>query len=187
MLGLIQKLADCDERFFGGWVLACVEIAVDGAADEYINASVSEKGRKAVIEVQGRSGGVGCQRLRTLLLLPRHSLAAKAAGASIPPAEDNSDGLKADIRHVFTQAEIDDYTALSGDDNIIHKAGAVRAVVPGLCMAYFLQRELNLKQLHWVVSFLSPVFAGEEVCFYRESSCIKAYACGRLVFKIEVQ
>lgn len=187
MLGLIRGLADCDERFFCGWVLARAEIAVDGAADDYINAAVAQKPRKVVMEVQGRRGGEVCQRLRTLLVLPRQSLAAKAAGTSFSPAEENSGGLKADIRHVFTQAEIDEYTALSGDDNIIHKAGAVRAVVPGLCMAYFLQRELNLKQLHWIVSFLSPVFAGDEVCFYRESGCIKAYACGRLVFKIEVQ
>lgn len=185
MLGLIRGLAECDERFFTGWVLARAEIAVDGAADDYINTVVAEKPRKVVMEVQGRRGGVVCQRLRSLLVLPRQSLAARAVKSSIPSIGKGD--LKAYMRHTFTQAEIDDYTALSGDDNIIHKASAGRAIVPGLCMAYFLQQKLKLKELHWTVSFLSPVFADDDVYFYKKDSCIEAYADGILVFKIEVQ
>lgn len=185
LLGLIRGLADCDERFFTGWVLARAEIAVDDTADDYINTIVAEKPRKVVMEVQGRRGGSVCQSLHALLVLPKKKLAAQTAEASIQPA--GLDVFKAGMRHVFTQPEIDDYAVLSGDDNIIHKAGASRAIVPGLCMVYFLQRELNLKRLHWTVSFLSPVFAGDEVSFSRKDGCIEAYAGGRLVFKIEVQ
>ncbi len=187
MLGLIRGLADCDERFFAGWVLARAEIAMDGAADEYINTVVVQKPRKVVMEVQGRHGKIICQRLRTLLLLPRDNLAEgnkkrildSTLGKVMPPS---------DFHHKFTQEEIDDYTALSGDDNIIHKAGiAGRVIVPGLCMVYFLQRKLKLKELHWTVSFLSPVFAGDDVYFYKKDNYIHAYADSKSVFKIEVQ
>ena len=185
MLGLIRGLADCDERFFAGWVLARAQIAVGSRADEYINTVVLQKPRKVVMEVQGRRGGIVCQRLRTLLLLPRESL---TAGHKRQILDSTMSKMSpSDFHHKFTQAEIDDYTALSGDDNIIHKASAGRVIVPGLCMVYFLQRKLKLKELHWTVSFLSPVFADDDVYFYKEDNCILAYADNKSVFKIEVQ
>ena len=182
MLGLIRGLADCDEKFFGGWILARAQIDIDGRADTYVNKIVQQRRHRAVMQVQGAKDGIVCQSMQVLLLLPDKDLMQHRADEHT--AVQNSDIL---LTHRFTQQEIDAYVRQSGDENIIHKRrDNERVIVPGLCMAYFLQRQLKLTLLHWRISFLAPVFADDEVAFILADEIIKAYVQNKLVLKIEV-
>ena len=86
-------------------------------------------------------------------------------------------------RHVFTAQEIADYVAYTGDENIIHKGE--HPIVPGLCMAAWLERELQLTELDWKLSFLSPVYAGDELRVYDDGEKLAAYVGAANVFVIK--
>ena len=157
MLELAHKLADSDAKFFGGWVLAGVEAHIHGEAVKLENNVLLAK------------------ELRVFLVLPKRTLGTKPADA-IAAGECVA-------RHVFTAQEIADYVAYTGDENIIHKGE--HPIVPGLCMAAWLERELQLTELDWKLSFLSPVYAGDELRVYDDGEKLAAYVGAANVFVIK--
>lgn len=177
MLELAHKLADSDAEFFGGWVLAGAEAHIHGRADTLTNKELLHKERKCIIQVLGetRSGGAA-KELRVFLLLPKKQLGSKE------PLQEQPHGELA-AEHCFTVEEIGAYVAFTGDENIIHQGN--HPVVPGLCMAAWLQRALQLQELDWRISFLSPVYAGDELKVYRIENELRAYVGASKVFVIK--
>ena len=113
--------------------------------------------------------------------LENNVLLAKERKAMIQVLGTAADGSVA--RHVFTAQEIADYVAYTGDENIIHKGE--HPIVPGLCMAAWLERELQLTELDWKLSFLSPVYAGDELRVYDDGEKLAAYVGAANVFVIK--
>lgn len=177
MLELAHKLADSDAKFFGGWVLAGAEAHIHGLARELQNNVLLAKERKAMIQVLGTAAdGTTAKELRVFLVLPKQRLGAKAVASAEPQGE-----LVA--VHSFTPEEIAQYVAYTGDENIIHKGE--HPVVPGLCMAAWLQKALQLTELDWRISFLSPVYAGDELRVYAEGKVLSGYVDAANVFVIK--
>ena len=177
MLELAHKLTDSDAKFFGGWVLAGVEAHIHGEAVKLENNVLLAKERKAMIQVLGTAAdGSVAKELRVFLVLPKRTLGTKQADATAAAGECVA-------RHVFTAQEIADYVAYTGDENIIHKGE--HPIVPGLCMAAWLERELQLKELDWKLSFLSPVYAGDELRVYDDGEKLAAYVGAANVFVIK--
>ncbi len=177
MLELARKLADSDAKFFGGWVLAGAQAHIHGAACELTNNVLLAKECKSIIQVLGTAAdGSACKELRVFLVLPKNALGTKPAQEAAPTGEVVA-------RHVFTTQEIAEYVAFTGDENIIHKGA--HPVVPGLCMAAWLQKALGLAELDWRISFLAPVYAGDELCVYKDESALNAYVGARNVFVIK--
>ncbi len=176
MLELAHKLADSDEKFFGGWVLAGAEIHIHGRAQQLQNTTLLAKERRSIIQVLGtNAAGEPVKELRVFLVLPKKA-AAEQTAAVLPHGTSAA-------RHIFTLAEIQDYVAYTGDENIIHKGN--HPIVPGLCMAAWLQKELQLDELDWRISFLAPVYAGDELAVYNAGQELHAYAGTALAFIIK--
>lgn len=176
MLELAHKLADSDAKFFGGWVLAGAEAQISGKAQQLANTVLLAKERKSIIRVQGKAAdGSVAKELRVFLVLPQGRRKAQ-------PASDLPQGEPL-LSHTFSMEEIEDYVAFTGDENIIHKGE--NPIVPGLCMAAWLQQALSLKQLTWRISFLAPVYAGDELRIYRSEASLQAYVGAANVFVIK--
>lgn len=177
MLELAHKLADSDAKFFGGWVLAGAEAHIHQPAEAMANQVLLAKERKSIIRVAGTAtDGSLAKELRVFLVLPKHKLGTK-------PLEPEA--IKGDLRtkHTFTTQEIADYVAYTGDENVIHKGE--HPIVPGLCMAAWLQKELALTELDWRIAFVAPVYAGDELCIYRTEGQLAAYVGTINVFVIK--
>lgn len=167
MLELARALPKDDEKFFGGWILAGIEAHIKGPATRYTTKTVLNKSHRAILEVQGTSVfGTELKKLRSFLVLP----VAPVAGQT--PLEGVPEGRLL-FAHYFTPQEVSDYVAYTGDENIIHKGE--QPIVPGLCMACYLQEALNMSALDWRISFLSIVRTGELVSFYQAEGQISAY------------
>lgn len=178
MLELAKKLADCDAKFFGGWVLAGAEAEINGPAVRFDNKTLLSKERRCIIEVHGTTAfGTLTKRLRVWLVLPKDGgkAAAKAAGAA--PCG------KCVWSHAFTAEEVREYVACTGDRNIIH-AGS-HPIVPGLCMLAQMQRDLGAEKLCWRAAFVSPVYAGDALEAYACGSVLQVFCGGRLAFYIK--
>lgn len=178
MLELAHKLADSDAKFFGGWVLAGAEVHIHKQAQTLVNNVLLAKERKAVIQVLGTAAdGAAAKELRVFLLLPGRTLGTKAATHKQPAGNLL-------MSHVFSVAEIAAYVAHTGDENVIHKGA--HPIVPGLCMAAWLQQVLQLDELDWRISFLAPVYAGDELCVYKEpDGALAAYVGAVNVFAVK--
>lgn len=177
MLELAHKLADSDAKFFGGWVLAGAEAHIHNKAKQLQNKVLLAKERKSMIQVLGTAAdGSVAKELRVFLVLPRQELGAKPQ-----PQQPPAGSLVA--QHAFSTQEIAAYVAYTGDENIIHKGE--HAIVPGLCMAAWLQGELQLAQLDWRISFLAPVRAGDELRVYAADSVLAGYVGAVNVFVIK--
>ena len=177
MLELAHKLADSDAKFFGGWVLAGAEAHIHNKAKQLQNKVLLAKERKSMIQVLGTAAdGSVAKELRVFLVLPRQELGAKPQ-----PQKPPAGSLVA--QHAFTTQEIAAYVAYTGDENIIHKGE--HAIVPGLCMAAWLQSELQLAQLDWRISFLAPVRAGDVLRVYVADSVLAGYVGAVNVFLIK--
>lgn len=177
MLNLAKKLADCDAKFFGGWVLAGAEAEINGPAVRFENKTLLSKAHKCIIEVYGTTAfGTQMQRLRVWLVLPQGS-GKTAAGAAAAPSGSCI------WSHVFTVEEVREYVAYTGDRNIIHEGS--HPIVPGLCMLARLQRGLGAEKLCWRAAFVSPVHTGDELKVYVNGSGLQAFCGGRLAFYIK--
>ncbi len=177
MLELAHKLADSDAKFFGGWVLAGAEAHIHNEAAQLENRVLLAKERKAMIQVLGTAAdGSVAKELRVFLVLPKQTPGSK-------PQPQRTPAGKLVAQHVFTTQEIADYVAYTGDENIIHKGE--HAIVPGLCMAAWLQSELQLSQLDWRISFLSPVRAGDALSVYADGGVLAGYVGAVNVFVIK--
>ena len=177
MLELAHRLADSDAKFFGGWVLAGAEAHIHGAAHELQNNVLLAKERKSIIQVLGTAAdGSTAKELRVFLVLPKRVLGTKPVAEQQPTGELTA-------QHVFTTQEIAAYVAFTGDENIIHKGE--HPIVPGLCMAAWLQKELRLTQLDWRISFLAPVYAGDELQVFADNGTLAGYVGNTNVFVIK--
>ncbi len=177
MLELAHKLADSDAKFFGGWVLAGAEAHIHGQAHELTNNVLLAKERKSIIQVLGTAAdGSVAKELRVFLVLPKRELGTK-------PKEQKTPAGECVCEHVFTAQEIAAYVAFTGDENIIHKGA--HPIVPGLCMAAWLQKKLQLAELDWRISFLTPVYAGDELRVYQKGEVLAGYVGAANVFVIK--
>ena len=177
MLELAHKLADSDRKFFGGWVLAGVEAHIHGQATKLENNMLLAKERKSIIQVLGTAHGEMVKELRVFLVLPKNKLGSK------PTAEEAPKGELL-CMHSFTVQEVRDYVAYTGDENIIHQGE--HPIVPGLCMAAWLQQALKLTELDWRISFLAPVYTGDELAVYGSEQELVAYVGSNKVFSIKL-
>ena len=181
MLELAHKLADSDRKFFGGWVLAGVEAHIHGQATQLVNNVLLSKERKSIIQVLGTvstpEGERMVKELRVFLVLPKAKLGSKPAAQEEPTGE-------LVLEHSFTVQEVADYVAYTGDENIIHQGE--HPIVPGLCMAAWLQQALQLQELDWRISYLRPIYAGDELKVYRSEQELAAYVQGFKVFSIKL-
>lgn len=177
MLELAHKLADSDSKFFGGWVLAGVEAHIHGQATELMNQTLLEKERKSIIQVLGTRGEAVVKELRVFLVLPKKQLGSKLTVDELPQG-------KPLLEHVFSVQEVRDYVAYTGDENIIHQGE--HPIVPGLCMAAWLQQALQLQELDWRISFLCPVHTGDELKIYDAGSELQAYVRSSKAFSIKL-
>lgn len=74
MIKLIRNLANCDEKFFSGWILAHAQIILQGEAEFFSNNLLNATNRKAVFKVEGRDkDGDVRQSLKVLLVMPKSS------------------------------------------------------------------------------------------------------------------
>lgn len=181
MLELAHKLADSDRKFFGGWVLAGVEAHIHGQATQLVNNVLLAKERKSIIQVLGTvstpEGERMVKELRVFLVLPKAKLGSKPAAKEEPTGE-------LVLEHSFTVLEVADYVAYTGDENIIHQSE--HPIVPGLCMAAWLQQALQLQELDWRISYLRPVYAGDELKVYSSEQELAAYVQGFKAFSIKL-
>lgn len=181
MLELAHKLADSDRKFFGGWVLAGVEAHIHGQATQLVNNVLLAKERKSIIQVLGTvstpEGERMVKELRVFLVLPKAKLGSKPAAKEEPTGE-------LVLEHSFTVLEVADYVAYTGDENIIHQGE--HPIVPGLCMAAWLQQALQLQELDWRISYLRPVYAGDELKVYSREQELAAYVQGFKAFSIKL-
>lgn len=181
MLELAHKLADSDRKFFGGWVLAGVEAHIHGQATQLVNNVLLAKERKSIIQVLGTvstpEGERMVKELRVFLVLPKANLGSKPAAQEEPTGE-------LVLEHSFTVQEVADYVAYTGDENIIHQGE--HPIVPGLCMAAWLQQALQLQELDWRISYLRPVYAGDELKVYSSEQELAAYVQGFKAFSIKL-
>lgn len=181
MLELAHKLADSDRKFFGGWVLAGVEAHIHGQATQLVNNVLLAKERKSIIQVLGTvstpEGERMVKELRVFLVLPKAKLGSKPAAQEEPTGE-------LVLEHSFTVLEVADYVAYTGDENIIHQGE--HPIVPGLCMAAWLQQALQLQELDWRISYLRPVYAGDELKVYSSEQELAAYVQGFKAFSIKL-
>lgn len=181
MLELAHKLADSDRKFFGGWVLAGVEAHIHGQATQLVNNVLLAKERKSIIQVLGTvstpEGERMVKELRVFLVLPKAKLGSKPAAQEEPTGE-------LVLEHSFTVQEVADYVAYTGDENIIHQGE--HPIVPGLCMAAWLQQALQLQELDWRISYLRPVYAGDELKVYSSEQELAAYVQGFKAFSIKL-
>lgn len=181
MLELAHKLADSDTKFFGGWVLAGVEAHIHGQAVKLENRMLLEKERKCIIQVRGTTLADSVERLvkelRVFLVLPKNKLGTKTIELEAPTG-------KLLVEHVFTVQEVRDYVAYTGDENIIHQGE--HPIVPGLCMAAWLQQALQKQELDWRISFLAPVYTGDELRVYATEQELAAYVGTTKVFLIKL-
>ena len=181
MLELAHKLADSDRKFFGGWVLAGVEAHIHSQATQLVNNVLLAKERKSIIQVLGTvstpEGERMVKELRVFLVLPKAKLGSKPAAQEEPTGE-------LVLEHSFTVQEVADYVAYTGDENIIHQGE--HPIVPGLCMAAWLQQALQLQELDWRISYLRPVYAGDELKVYSSEQELAAYVQGFKAFSIKL-
>lgn len=178
MLELAHKLADSDSKFFGGWVLAGAEAHIHGQAQQLENNILFEKQRKCIMQVLGTTAdGSTAKELRVFLVLPKNKIGTKTKATSEPQGELL-------VKYSFSVQEVRDYVAFTGDENIIHQGK--HPVIPGLCMAAWLQKALQLKELDWRISFLAPVYAGEELCVYCSENELHGYVKSSKVFSVKI-
>lgn len=177
MLELAHKLADSDRKFFGGWVLAGVEAHIHGQATELENHVLLEKERKCIIQVLGTAAEKMVKALRVFLVLPKNQLGSKPKLAEALVGEPL-------VEHAFTVQEVREYVAFTGDENIIHQGE--HPIVPGLCMAAWLQQALQLTELDWRISFLAPVYTGDKLRVYASEQELAAYVDSFKVFSIKL-
>lgn len=181
MLKLIQELANCDEKFFRGWLLVKADLQILGAAHKFTHKILWQRQHKCLMLVEGFNHyGKRMQSLQVLLLLMPPNLAT--ANLQI------NDALiytlpHIILEHIFTKREINDYILLSGDKNIIHRGKT--PIVPGLCMVYFLTQNLHQDTLHWQIRFNAKVYAEDKIIFTKEKNYFKAYVNDKLVFTIK--
>lgn len=175
MLELARASSYCDQDFFKGWVIAGVEVSINGEASQYTNELVLKSKRRCVMLVQGLDDDGRLQKqLKIVLILPR-----KVGQDNI-----NSEIISGELigEHIFTAEEINAYTHLVGDENTLHSQP--RPIVPGILLLNWLQQVTAAKFLHWKARFLQPVYAGELLQVYEKQEMLVGYVNSSKVFTV---
>ena len=158
-----------------------MEAHIHGQATQLENRVLLEKERKCIIQVRGTTLVAGAEQLvkelRVFLVLPKNKLGTKTIEPEAPTG-------KLLVEHTFTVQEVRDYVAYTGDENIIHQGE--HPIVPGLCMAAWLQQALQKQELDWRISFLTPVYTGDELKIYATEQELAAYVGSTKVFLIKL-
>lgn len=176
ILDLARKLADCDANFFGGWIIAGVEVHIKAPAAQLINKLLLHKSSKAVFEVKGTTAfGTETQKMRVFLVLPQGEVNVQSGEGDFPG--------RLILEHVFSLEEINAYLAYTGDQNVIHQGS--HPLVPGLCVLSYLQEAMGMQQLDWRAAFKSPVYVGEKLTVYAKEGKFTAFVNERLAFVVE--
>lgn len=176
MLYLAKKLAECDQDYFNGWIIAGLDIEIKGAAVSYTLETVSQKTGRAVIHVYGNDADNNAVKTLKVILLKPKGIAGQSA-AALP--QDDAELL---VQHRFTEQEIAEYLAVSGDMNQLHQGA--RPIVPGIMMINWLLEHLQMDSVCCKVKFIRPVICNEEISFYRCNDKINAYAENTLAFSL---
>ncbi len=175
MLELARASSYCDQDFFKGWVIAGVEVSINGEARQYTNELVLKSKRRCVMLVQGFDDDGRLQKqLKIVLILPR-----KVGQDNI-----NSEIISGELigEHIFTAEEINAYTHLVGDENTLHSQS--RPIVPGILLLNWLQQVTAAGFLHWQARFLRPVYAGELLQVYEQQEMLVGYVNSSKVFTV---
>lgn len=179
MLDLARKLSDCDAKYFTGWIIAGLEVMLKGEAQHVENSVPLAKARRCIHEARGYDKeGKLVQSLRLFIVLP-----AKDRQVTVGPLEERPSGEPVYV-HSFCNQEIEKYVSATGDENIIHKGQ--KPLVPGICMLCGLQQQLGLSELKWRVSFLAPVYAGQQLEVYETVGGLAAYVGRHKVFVVKI-
>lgn len=175
MLELARASSHCDQNFFKGWVIAGVEVNINGQASKYTNELVLKNKYRCIMLVQGFDDDGRLQKqLKIVLILPR-----KVGQDNI-----NSEIISGELigEHIFTAEEINAYTNFVGDENTLHSQP--RPIVPGILLLSWLQQITAAKFLHWKARFLQPVYAGELLQVYEQQEMFVGYVNGLKVFTV---
>lgn len=175
MLELARASSHCNQNFFKGWVIAGVEVNINGKASKYTNELVLKNKHRCIMLVQGFNDDSRLQKqLKIVLILPR-----KVGQDNI-----NSEIISGKFigEHIFTAEEINAYTYFVGDENILHSQP--RPIVPGILLLSWLQQVTAAKLLHWKARFLQPVYAGEWLQVFEQQGMFVGYVNGFKVFTV---
>lgn len=175
MLELARASSYCDQDFFKGWVIAGVEVSINGEASQYTNELVLKSKRRCVMLVQGFDDDGRLQKqLKIVLILPR----------KIRQDNINSEIISGELigEHIFTAEEINAYTHFVGDENTLHSQP--RPIVPGILLLNWLQQVTAARFLHWQARFLRPVYAGELLQVYEKQEMLVGYVNSSKVFTV---
>lgn len=176
MLQFAKKLAECDQDYFNGWIIAGLEIEIKGTAVSYTLETVSQKAGLSVINICGNDAdGDVVKTLKVILLKPKNISVQSAA-------EVQTDATKMIALHKFTEQELAEYLAVSGDMNQLHQGA--KPIVPGLMMVNWLLEHLQMASVCCKVKFIRPVICNEEIRFYRDTDKINACVGTKLAFSL---
>lgn len=183
MLELARKLADCDTHEFDGWVLAGAQVRIDGSCTLLENSTLLKKERRCVIQVLGTDAAGGVNKsLQVFLVLPKAGAGKGQEGSAASAAIDG----QLLLAHSFTADEVAAYVDYTGDLNVIHSGE--HPIVPGLCLAAYVQQKLGKERLDWKISFLAPVYAGDELRVYGQADGqLIGYVGSARVFSIKAK
>lgn len=175
MLELARASSHCDQNFFKGWLIAGVEVSINGPASKYTNELVLKNKNRCVMLVQGFDDDGRLQKqLKIVLILPR----------KIGQDNINSEIISGELidEHIFTAEEINAYTNFVGDENTLHSQP--RPIVPGILLLSWLQQITAAKLLRWKARFLQPVYAGELLQIFEQQKLFVGYVNGTKVFTV---
>lgn len=175
MLELARASSHCDQDFFKGWVIASIEVSINGQASKYTNELVLKNKYRCIMLVQGFGDDGRLQKqLKIVLILPH-----KVGQNNI-----NSEILSGELigEHIFTAEEINAYTNFVGDENTLHSQP--RPIVPGILLLSWLQQITAAKLLRWKARFLQPVYAGKLLQVYEQQKLFVGYVNGLKVFTV---
>lgn len=182
MLQLIQGLARCNQEKFYGWRIGAATVDIEKEDGCYLSTNEQYRHGCRIITVMVTTKNKDiCQRLQCVIWPP-------AAGERKVAETDVDMRVYPDtvyrLRHRFSREEIRQYIAQSGDLNPIHQGE--RPIVPGLCIAWYVQRTLACPSIHWKISFHRPVYAGDILTMMQDKKRITGYVYNKRVCTIRI-
>ncbi len=182
MLQLIQGLARCNQEKFYGWRIGAATVDIEKEACCYLSTSEQSRHACRVLTVEGMTKDKAvCQRLQCLVWPPA---AEECKEAGTPDIRAYPNAVYR-LQHCFSREEIRQYIVQSGDLNPIHQGE--RPIVPGLCIAWYVQRTLACPSIHWKISFHRPVYAGEIWTMMQDKKQLIGYVHDKRVCTIRIK
>lgn len=180
MMPMIRELARCNQALFYGWRIGTVRIDIAGPASHFVSKMTPVRHSCRSIIIQGiNENGCMCQYMQCVVCQPK-----AASPKAHPSISDLPAGQARMVLHVFSIEEIQQYCIQSGDNNPIHQGE--HPIVPGLYIAWYIQRTLAVSLLHWKVSFHAPVYADDTVTVVQGAGRWCGYVQTHQVFTIQL-